>query len=676
MFMSLIHIPVVFIIACIFLLICFHAMHSGSQGVLKKAGFQNCFLTMKTLAPILRFIVLVLLLAAPGQLHAQGTAFTYQGRLLNGTNPANGTYNFTFSLFNVGSGGSPIGSPVTTNGVAVTNGLFTVMIDFGVGALNGQTNWLQIGAETNGAGSFTTLTPRQQLTPTPYAIYAETANAAGLSGAIPATDLSGVNGSGLTGVALLAGGNTFSGNQIIGGMLEISQGTGTGYHVDSIIGPGGYNTGEEHSINFDDGLGHIGSLMVGYNGANGYFSVGNLYTAGTHQTGTKALTVFGNGDVGIGTTGPEQNLSVNAGLNIDQANLNAGIVNNGATNGSGLTFGLSSGEGIASQRVATGGNNQYGLDFYTDYAHRMSITQGGLVGIGVSTNKPDAQLEVNGDVRIDGNRVLLSPNTTGSFASDGLYYDVPGLTGINNGSGPSLFGFYGGSLGALAPNVVALSWDSGGDVSVGNSLSTGTLTVRGDYLVVNGGTPVNAYFGDDGSGNDVQIGSQKSGVTAVSCYNTADNAYMHLYVSSITINGGADLAEPFQITTADQKVSEGAVVVIDEDHPGHLKLTDRPYDTRVAGVVSGANGINPGIQMQQQGLVEGGKNVALTGRVYVQADTSNGAIKPGDMLTTSSTPGRAMKVTDHVKAQGAILGKAMSSLNEAHGMVLVLVTLQ
>ncbi|MGH7971322.1 MAG: hypothetical protein ACREIC_21605, partial [Limisphaerales bacterium] len=92
--------------------------------------------------------------------------------------------------------------------------------------------------------------------------------------------------------------------------------------------------------------------------------------------------------------------------------------------------------------------------------------------------------------------------------------------------------------------------------------------------------------------------------------------------------------------------------------------------------VSGANGIHPGIQMQQQGLLEGGKNVALTGRVYVQADASNGPIKPGDLLTTSGIPGRAMRVTDHAKAQGAILGKAMTGLRDGQGMVLVLVTLQ
>ena len=73
------------------------------------------------------------------------------------------------------------------------------------------------------------------------------------------------------------------------------------------------------------------------------------------------------------------------------------------------------------------------------------------------------------------------------------------------------------------------------------------------------------------------------------------------------------------------------------------------------------------------GSARGGKNVALTGRVYVLADAGNGAIKPGDLLTSSPTPGRAMKVTDYPKAQGAILGKAMTGLSEGKGMVLVLV---
>jgi hypothetical protein len=74
--------------------------------------------------------------------------------------------------------------------------------------------------------------------------------------------------------------------------------------------------------------------------------------------------------------------------------------------------------------------------------------------------------------------------------------------------------------------------------------------------------------------------------------------------------------------------------------------------------------------------VDGKHPVALSGRVYCEADASNGAIHPGDLLTTSGTQGHAMKVTDYDKAHGAIIGKAMSSLDHGEGLVLVLVSLQ
>ena len=134
------------------------------------------------------------------------------------------------------------------------------------------------------------------------------------------------------------------------------------------------------------------------------------------------------------------------------------------------------------------------------------------------------------------------------------------------------------------------------------------------------------------------------------------------------------MAEPFEISRED--VAKGSVVIIDSENEGKLKLSEHSYDQRVAGVVSGANGVNPGISLHQEGMLEGGQNVALSGRVYVLADAANGSIKPGDLLTTSDTPGHAMKVANHSKAQGAILGKAMSGLKEGRGPVLVLVTLQ
>jgi hypothetical protein len=149
---------------------------------------------------------------------------------------------------------------------------------------------------------------------------------------------------------------------------------------------------------------------------------------------------------------------------------------------------------------------------------------------------------------------------------------------------------------------------------------------------------------------------------------------MNLHVATLIINGGCDLAEPFEIST--ERVAPGSVLVIDEAHPGRLKLSTQPYDKRVAGVVSGANGVHPGISLRQAGVNEGGENVALSGRVYVLADADQAPIEPGDLLTTSATPGYAMKATDPARTQGAVLGKAMSGLKAGKGTVLMLVTLQ
>lgn len=654
--------------------------------------------------------------------HAQGTAFTYQGQLQNNGSLAHGTYNLQFSLYIVNIGGSAVAGPVTTNGVVVTNGLFTVTIDFGSTVWNGDTNWLQIAVETNGGGSFTTLTPRQDLTPTPYAIYAEGANAVGLSGTIPPGDLGGTygnavnfnnpadsftgNGAGLTGVDAVGldgltaanfwqltgnagttpglnylgtpdnealefhvdgtrairidpgtnyvqygyppipnfiGGSpgnfiipTSVGNVIVGGG-EYAEGVtnyitgqnynfiGSGWNIhitngyESVIGGGEYNTvgsssgviggGEYNVVN-----GFAATVPGGYNNvAKGDYSLAAGDSAQANNTGSfvwsdssggtfsdsgpNQFLIRASGGVGIDTlAAPQQDLSVRGGLNIDQANYNNGFINNGLTNGYGLTFGSGSGEGIASKRTA--GGNQYGLDFYTSFTDRMSIAN-------------------NGDMTLNGGELFLtSGSTTTEGYGLGYWTGLPG--NIPGGAGPFLYGYDGGALGAVGPETICLSWDYSGDVWVSNNCS----------------------------------------------------------VASLTIRGGADLAEPFPMSPTQSEMQPGSVVVIDDEHPGQLKLGDQPYDTRVAGVVSGANGIHPGIQMQQQGLLAGGKNVALTGRVYVRADASFGAIRPGDFLTTSATPGCAMKVTDHARAQGAILGKAMTGLNQGTGMVLVLVTLQ
>jgi hypothetical protein len=122
---------------------------------------------------------------------AQGTAFTYQGRLNLSGSPANGVYDFTFTLFGVSSGGSTIAGPVTNAAVAVTNGLFTTTLDLGAN-FTGADRWLGIGVRTNGSGAFSALSPRQQITSTPYAIQsANAASAVSVSGSVSAAQLTG-----------------------------------------------------------------------------------------------------------------------------------------------------------------------------------------------------------------------------------------------------------------------------------------------------------------------------------------------------------------------------------------------------------------------------------------------------------------------------------------------------
>ncbi len=99
-------------------------------------------------------------------------AFTYQGRLNYSGQPAVGSFDLTFSLFNTNTNGIAIAGPITNTGVMPTNGIFTVNIDFGKSSFNGADSWLEIGARPSGNSQFTILSPRQSILPAPYAMHA------------------------------------------------------------------------------------------------------------------------------------------------------------------------------------------------------------------------------------------------------------------------------------------------------------------------------------------------------------------------------------------------------------------------------------------------------------------------------------------------------------------------
>jgi hypothetical protein len=141
----------------------------------------------------------------------------------------------------------------------------------------------------------------------------------------------------------------------------------------------------------------------------------------------------------------------------------------------------------------------------------------------------------------------------------------------------------------------------------------------------------------------------------------------------IELGKGLDYAEGFNVSEL-TKIESGSVLIIDPDNPGKLTMSNTPYDTKVAGIVAGANGMGSGVRL---GTGQYDYDVALAGRVYCNVDAAEAGVEPGDLLTTSATPGYAMKTTDYERAQGAILGKAMQRLEKGEkGQILVLVTLQ
>ncbi len=178
-------------------------------------------------------LTLTALLALANVARAQGTAFTYQGRLNDGANPANGIYDMRFTIYDAAVAGAVVGAASDTNGVPVSNGLFTVTLDFGAGLFTGPARWLEVGVKSNAvAGPHATLTPRQALTPSPYAVYA--------GGAQTATTVAtgGVNGAAIAASAV--GTSAIADGSINTIDLSPPMLNGTFWRLNGNAGPGSY----------------------------------------------------------------------------------------------------------------------------------------------------------------------------------------------------------------------------------------------------------------------------------------------------------------------------------------------------------------------------------------------------------------------------------------------------
>jgi hypothetical protein len=425
-----------------------------------------------------------------------GTQFTYQGQLLLQGGPLNDTADLEFTLWDAGEAGNQIGSVVAENEAQVVDGLFTVDLDFGNDAFNGDARWLEIAVRSPaGSGTFTTLSPRQPLTAAPYAL-----KVSGVDGhSLDSTDGSiadavFVNNAGRVGIGTSTPAVAIANSrlEVIGGHVAVENNFGVLSIANSGSGIGaGFDTTPDDQLSlFASGAERVrittgGNVGIGTNSpqdrlhVNGNIRVANdgslLGSNGLSLSGDTAggpdLHVAPSGDVGIGTSTPLDRLHVNG--NILVANDAALLGSNG---------------------LVISGDSVYGPDLY--------VATGGNVGIG--TFDPDASLEVAGGVRARG-------GAPGPFGDNNNGYSFSGEGGDNDSG---VFSLANGEVSIFINNAEHFRFSSSG-----LEFNDGSTINRNQFVASRAGVAID--FGlISGSGrasaNGTLMGAQPGDVIVVS----------------------------------------------------------------------------------------------------------------------------------------------------------------
>jgi len=278
---------------------------------------------------------------------------------------------------------------------------------------------------------------------------------------------------------------------------------------------------------------------------------------------------------------------------------------------------------------------------------------------------------------------------------------IPGVKGTNSaangvavyGESQGFEGVRGVSHAAGHGAVVGFNDQIGGTGVFGTGPGRGVWgqSTGNDYGVVGNSVGGIGVIGTSQNGEGVHGETNSSSTAAMAAYqkNAASGtaAFFAKHMGNLTaghfegdveVTGdirlkNSDCAEDFDVSEAEQ-VEPGTVMVINET--GALQQSQQAYDRKVAGVVSGAGGFKPGIVLDRQQSQQTRQPIALLGKVYCKVDAQYGAIEVGDLLTTSPTPGHAMKAQDPLKAFGTVIGKALRPFADGRGLIPILIALQ
>jgi hypothetical protein len=440
-----------------------------------KPKFQNLLLALALLST---------LNLQPSTVFSQGTAFTYQGRLNDRANPASGVYDFRFILYTSDVGGNQTGPILTNNAVAISGGLFTTLLNFGPAVFGGTIYWLEIAVRTNGSGVFVPLNPRQQLTPSPYAIMA--GSAGNLLGSLPAVQLSGP--------------------------------------VPSANLAGAYDA----AVTFDNPVNAFRGSFAG-NGANltsvNAATLNGLSSSGFWQTAGNSGTTPGTSFMGTSDNQPLE-LHVNGARALRiEPNLNGipnvigGAVNNAA--GAGVS-GVFIGSGSANTNQSAGSVLGGGFDNLIETNTHHSVIAGGEV------NKISYGSDRSTIAGGHGN--IIQTNSTGSVIGGGIGNHI----GINNASAT----IAGGTNNLVQDNAILSTISGGRENFAGDIFATvggGRQNISsGAYATVGGGNG-NMAGGSAAtiSGGYLNICDGLYATVSGGLFNTCSNSYS-------TVSGGAN----------------------------------------------------------------------------------------------------------------------------------------